>query len=338
MATVVTLTTDTPDFQVPDTRSTDPVSVFGTPDDNRVKTGNGDDTIRGNAGDDTINAGQGFNVISSGAGDDYVRVATNASGSVNTGSGNDRVDVGSSTGDLRVNTGSGDDLINVVKSADSVTIGAGAGNDRINIASPNFIKVDAGAGNDIIRLNNTDASPDSTGGSINGGRGFDIIRSSADGLSLTIASNQNSPARVSGIEAVVGSKATSQSVAVSLATVSSTGDTAGLGGNTANGKAFVALLGGNGLDTLIVSVDGVGINTQNNGLGKWQFVGDAASHAAVATTLGADATASLASAGASGRDIAALKGFVYGLASGGGITKYVTIWTDLSTTDGVTYG
>lgn len=316
MADVITLTGDNPNYQIPDSRVTDPLTVLGTTGDNVIKTGVADDTIRSNAGNDTINAGQGINNVTGGPGNDVINAGLSNGGIYDGGTGNDRLTIGS-TDTVRAAGGPGNDTIIVQANVSDATVAGGSGNDLVLVQTSSTIKVNAGEDNDIVRIVRPDYSPDATGSSLSGGLGYDVLELRGAGNSATIGGV------VTNFEAVIGEKKTAQTVALQLNEVGRSADSTGLTGGSATRSSFAVILGDDSGDQLTIS-GGV-----KSGLGTWSLLGDVKSAAASAYVTGVDA-AVLKAAGVSDATLSKLSGFVYVNTVS---QKYVTVWTDLAKTN-----
>ena len=130
------------------------VHVIGTGGDDRIETGEGDDTLHGTAGSDRLQGGDGVDALLGGDGPDYL---TDSFGDdvVKGGAGNDRINPGPGL-DL-VFGGSGNDFI--VHGTDGDESFAGLHDD--------FVR--GGPGNDVIAGNYGDDW-------LEGGTGFDLIQ------------------------------------------------------------------------------------------------------------------------------------------------------------------
>jgi Ca2+-binding RTX toxin-like protein len=142
--------------------------------------GAGNKTINGGTGNDTIDIrGFGNTTIDGGEGNDRIRIIDGAQLSTVTGgvdrhiifagAGDDSVVVSSNDDIFTVDTGSGNDFIDIGSSKG--TFDAGDGNDDIFALFANGNKISAGAGNDLIVLDSTA----STGNVVFGGTGDDTI-------------------------------------------------------------------------------------------------------------------------------------------------------------------
>jgi RTX calcium-binding nonapeptide repeat (4 copies) len=124
--------------------------VGAGPQDDAIRTRDGNDVVLGGAGDDEIDAGNGDNVVDGGAGNDKI-AAGSGNDHVQGGAGDDEIDAGD--GDNRVSGGAGNDTIRTGSGRDHIsggsgndTIHAGGGNDRILLG----VKAPEGDGNDTI--------------------------------------------------------------------------------------------------------------------------------------------------------------------------------------------
>lgn len=102
--------------------------IYGTTEENRIRTYGGDDTVYAGSGDDEIFGGDGDDRLILGSGSDYVEAGT-GNDSVFSGSGADVVDLGAGNDYVRVGGGeesffggSGKDYISYYDSANGVTI------------------------------------------------------------------------------------------------------------------------------------------------------------------------------------------------------------------------
>lgn len=137
------------------------INMFGT----KVDGGTGNDTI--------INLQSGA-VIHGGDGDDQVIWGANfGDGSVDLGSGNDKMTVSTQIdGTLMIDGGDGDDTINMGNSFGTITVNGGKGDDTINMGNTfGRTTVDGGEGNDSINIENIYGD----GSTIIGGMGDDSI-------------------------------------------------------------------------------------------------------------------------------------------------------------------
>lgn len=101
------------------------VVIFeGTPEDETVSGGSGNDTLSGGDGDDTIDAGGGNDTLEGGAGDDNLFGGA-GNDAIEGGAGNDNLFGG--TGNDNIAGGDGDDILDGGSGPDRMT--GGAGND-----------------------------------------------------------------------------------------------------------------------------------------------------------------------------------------------------------------
>jgi RTX calcium-binding nonapeptide repeat (4 copies) len=124
--------------------------VGGGPQDDAIRTRDGNDVVYAGSGDDEIDAGNGDNIVDGGAGKDKITTG-NGDDHVRGGDGDDEIDAGD--GDNSVSGGAGDDTIRTGSGRDHInggsgndTIHAGGGNDRIVLG----VKAPEGDGNDTI--------------------------------------------------------------------------------------------------------------------------------------------------------------------------------------------
>lgn len=196
-------------------------SLDGGDGNDSINGGTGDDTLTGGAGDDTLdggdhNVGGGDLVDESDSSSDLTVVLTNAAGSingdgndtlfnienVNTGSGNDTLNIGDSDDNI-INAGDGTDTVNitisgtvtVVRNISQVTTtGTSVGNDEYNEIE--VLNIDGEATDDTINL--TDSGDNTVTG--NGGNDVvNVVKNSTDNGSITITrAASSSDATVTG--------------------------------------------------------------------------------------------------------------------------------------------
>ena len=111
---------------------------------NDIRTGAGNDAVYTGSGDDTLYGGDGNDTLVAGAGTDIL----------DGGDGNDILDGGAGTN--TITGGTGDDLISLYAG----TVDAGSGNDTITLGTASVTgTVDGGSGNDTITINGFLDSP-----------------------------------------------------------------------------------------------------------------------------------------------------------------------------------
>ncbi|MFN3926898.1 MAG: calcium-binding protein, partial [Pseudanabaenaceae cyanobacterium] len=146
---------------------TEGVTIFGSPGNDQITTGSGNDNVFAGTGNDLIDTQAGDDYIDAGPGDDII----------NAGDGTNKVLAG--PGNDIITTGVGNDYIEGNEGNDIIT--AGAGNDYIIGGTGNDI-IDAGSGNDIVvGFEGADQ--------VNGGTGTDVIILLESSASLNTAAD-----------------------------------------------------------------------------------------------------------------------------------------------------
>jgi Ca2+-binding RTX toxin-like protein len=156
-----------------------PQTINGTPGDDTLAGGLGNDTVNGLAGDDTLTGGFGNDILNGGDDDDHLDGQW-ANDTLNGGDGND-VLTDTLGGDDIFNGGDGDDVLTDSASGND-TLNGGNGNDTITVtrSSGNAIfSVDGGDGNDSITM-------ERARGTVLGGAGNDILVIDGTGTLLTV--------------------------------------------------------------------------------------------------------------------------------------------------------
>ncbi|MEA3028998.1 MAG: hypothetical protein QOG13_323 [Sphingomonadales bacterium] len=194
-----------------------PQVINGTPGDDTLAGGVGNDTINGLAGDDTLTGGFGNDTLNGADDDDYldgqwgndtlnggngndVLTDTNGGNDIFNGGDGDDILTDSASGNDTFNGGNGNDTITAHRTSNATfTVDAGDGNDIITLDHA-FGTVLAGAGNDILVIDSSGMTVDGGSGdddiTVDGsvvlaGTGNDIIRSQGGSQALTLGGGKD---------------------------------------------------------------------------------------------------------------------------------------------------
>jgi len=177
-----------------------PQLINGTPDDDTLAGGIGDDVVSGLAGDDILTGFFGNDTLNGGDDNDILDGQW-GSDTLNGGAGDDILN--DSLGNDTFNGGDGNDIITAIRGGGSWTLSVDGGDGDDNITVRYAIgSVSGGAGNDVMVIDSSGPSMTVDGGSgddditvdaaiIDAGSGNDIIRSTGGHQELTLGAGRD---------------------------------------------------------------------------------------------------------------------------------------------------